>query len=180
MTISDPDSFGYTQLLLYDAQGTPSGGQLVVNGVAQGGGQIDLTPAQAASTVYDVGTAGGTDTLYAMLDVNGTYSGRQQFTVTAPTARAPTLSVASDPNAAAGQAIALSSLVMVADPDNVSFTQLELEDAPGTVTGGQFVVNGVAQTGGQELDLTPAQAGNTIFDVGTWRAAPPSCTRSSM
>ncbi len=52
VTISDPDNFGYTQLVLYDAQGTPSGGQFVVNGVAQGGGQIDLTPAQAASTVF--------------------------------------------------------------------------------------------------------------------------------
>ena len=168
VTVSDPDNVGYTQLVLIDAQGIPTGGQFVVNGVAQAGGQeIILTPANFANTVYDVGTAGGTDTIYATLDVNGTYSGWQQLTVTAPTVQPPTLSVTSDPNATGGQAIALSNLVTILNPDNASYTQLELEDAPGTVTGGQFVVNGVAQTGGQEIDLTPANVANTVYDVGT-------------
>ena len=154
--------------MLIDAQGIPTGGQFVVNGVAQAGGQeIILTPANFANTVYDVGTAGGTDTIYATLDVNGTYSAWQQFTVTAPVVLPPTLSVTSDPNATRGQTLALSNLVTILNPDNASYTQLELEDAPGTVTGGQFVVNGVAQTGGQEVDLTPANVANTVYDVGT-------------
>ncbi len=57
----------------------------MVNGVAQTGGQeVDLTPANVANTVFDVGTAGGTVILYAQLDVTGTLSGWQQLFVTAP------------------------------------------------------------------------------------------------
>src|SRR5262249_56920433 len=33
--------------------------------------------------------------------------------------------------------------------------------------GGQFVVNGVAQTGGHEIDVSPANVANTVFDAGT-------------
>jgi len=35
------------------------------------------------------------------------------------------------------------------------------------VAGGQFVVNGVAQTGGHEIDVSPANVANTVFDAGT-------------
>ena len=115
VTISDPSNVSYTSCAVKFA-GHSVGGQFVINGVAQTGGhQIDVTSTDFANTVFDVGTAGGTDTLYAMLDVNGIYSGWQQFTVTAPTVQPPTLSVTSDPNATRGQAIALSNLVTISD-----------------------------------------------------------------
>ena len=64
--------------------------------------------------------------------------------------------------------INLSSLgVTISDPGNVGFTTLELWDDNGTVGGGQFVINGVAQTGAHEIDVTPANVANTVFDVGT-------------
>ncbi len=34
-------------------------------------------------------------------------------------------------------------------------------DSNGTAAGGQFVVNGVAQTGGHEIDVTPGNVSNT-------------------
>ena len=59
---------GYQQLELWDSKGTLAGGQFVVNGVPQTGGhEIDVAPAKVASTVFDAGTAGGTDTLWARL-----------------------------------------------------------------------------------------------------------------
>ncbi len=79
----------------------------------------------------------------------------------------PTLSVSNNAGATKGQVINLSGLVTISDPGNVSYQTLELRDSAGTVAGGQFVVNGVAQTGNHEIDVTPANVANTVFDVGT-------------
>jgi hypothetical protein len=169
VAISDPDSVGYQTLELWDSNGTAFGGQFMVNGVAQAGGQeIDVSPANVANTVFDVGTAGGTDTLWArLLENNGTLTTWQEFTVTAPTATLPSIAVSSDPSATRGQTVALSNLVTVSDPDSAGYQTLELWDSNGTVAGGQFVVNGVAQTGGHEIDVTPANVAKTVFDAGT-------------
>jgi hypothetical protein len=169
VTISDPDQVGFQKLELWDSNGTVGGGQFVVNGTAQTGGhEIDVSPANVANTVFDVGTSGGTDTLWAqLLENNGQTTGWQLFTVTAPPARLPTLNVTSNDNALRAQTLALSTLVNVSDPDHVGFQTLELWDSSGTVAGGQFVVNGTAQTGGHEIDVSPANVANTVFDVGT-------------
>ena len=86
VTISDPGFVGYRQLELWDSKGTLAGGQFVVNGMAQTGGhEIDVSPANVANTVFDAGTAGGTDTLLArLLQTNGTLTPWQQFTVANP------------------------------------------------------------------------------------------------
>jgi hypothetical protein len=66
-----------------------------------------------------------------------------------------------------GQVINLSSLGTISDPGGVSYQNLELWDSNGTAATGQFVVNGMAQTGGHEIDVTPANVANTVFDEGT-------------
>jgi hypothetical protein len=169
VTILDPQNVGYTQLELWDTNGTAAGGQFVVNNQAQTGGhEIDVLPAYVAGTLYDVGTAGGTDTLWArLLQNNGQLTGWEEFTVTAPTAQPPTLSVTSDSSATRGQQLNLSTLVTILDPQNVGYTQLELWDTNGTAAGGQFVVNNQAQTGGHEIDVLPAYVAGTLYDVGT-------------
>ena len=85
---------------------------------------------------------------------------------TAPVARMPTFTVSNDPNASRGQTVALSSLISIADPDNVGYQKLEQWDSAGTVGGGQFAVNGTPQTGGHEIDISLANVANTVFDVG--------------
>ena len=66
VTISDLDFVGYTQLELLILKARRRAASLW----STGGGQIiDITPANFANTVYDVGTAGGTDAVYARLDV---------------------------------------------------------------------------------------------------------------
>ncbi len=169
VTISDPDSVGYQKLELWDSSGTPGGGHFVVNGQAQTGGhEIDIAPADVANTVFDVGTLGGTDTMWAQLQQSdGTVTGWKQFSVTAPTIAPPTLSVASNGSASRSQALVLTSLVTITDPNAVGYQKLELWDSKGTPQGGQFVVNGAAQTGGHEIDVLPADVANTVFDVGS-------------
>ena len=166
VTIADPGFVGYQQLELWDSKGTLAGGQFVVNGVPQTGGhEIDVSPANVASTVFDAGTAGGTDTLWArLLQNDGSLTRWQQFSVTVPQ---PTLNVTSIGSGIGGEVLNLSSLVTIADPGFVGYQQLELWDSKGTLAGGQFVVNGVPQTGGHEIDVSPANVANTVFDAGT-------------
>ena len=169
VTISDPDQAGFTSLELWDSNGNPGTGQLVVNGAAQTGGhEIDVAPADVANTVFDVGTLGGTDQLWAQLQLNnGQLKGWQPFTVSAPAATLPSLSVQDDPGVRRGANLPLSALVTIADPDNAGFAQLHLWDSNGTLGGGQFIVNGAPQTGGHEIDVAPGDVAGTVFDVGT-------------
>jgi probable HAF family extracellular repeat protein len=168
VTISDPGGVGYVKLELWDSNGTTTGGQFVVNGTPQTGGhEIDVSPSDVANTMFDVGTLGGTDTLWArLLQDDSTLTGWQQFSVTAPIAQLPTLTVSSDASATRGQQIALSNLLSITDPDGVGYQKLELWDSNGTVARGQFVLNGTAQTGGHEIDVSPTDVANTVFDVG--------------
>ncbi len=163
VAISDPSNVGYQKLELWEAVGGP-GGKFVINGTAQNAGQeIDVSAANFASTVFDAGTAAGTDTLWAQLVQNdGTLSGWEKFSVSVP---APTLVVSNVSGAARNEVINLASLAAIFDPGNVGYQKLELWDAVGG-SGGQFVVNGAAQTAGHEIDLTPAQAATTTFQVG--------------
>src|SRR6202043_1024049 len=106
------DNAGFAQLHLWDSNGTLGGGQFVVNGIAQTGGhEIDVALGNVASTAFDVGTLGGSDTLYAqLLQWNGQLTAWKSFTVTAPAGQLPTLSVRSDPGASRSEPIALSNL----------------------------------------------------------------------
>ena len=166
VTIADPGLIGYQQLELWDSKGTLAGGQFVVNGVPQTGGhEIDVAPAKVASTVFDAGTAGGTDTLWArLLQNDGSLTQWQPFSVTVPQ---PTLNVTSIGSEIGGTVLNLSDLVTIADPGLIGYQQLELWDSKGTLAGGQFVVNGVPQTGGHEIDVAPAKVASTVFDAGT-------------
>jgi ELWxxDGT repeat protein len=169
VSIADPGDVGYQTLELYDTDGTLIGGQFVISTVAQTGKQIlYVSPTNFTKTVFDVGTLGGTDTLYArLLQDNGTLTAWQKFTVTAPVATLPVLTVHNDASATAGQAIELSSLLTIADPDDVGYQMVELYDTNGTVAGGQFAINSVAQPGKQIIDVSPANVTNTVFDAGT-------------
>src|SRR5205814_2035601 len=132
--ISDPDGVGYQKLELWDSNGTAAGGQFFINGVAQTGAhEIDLTSASLASTTFKVGTTGGSDKLYAQLLQNdGSVINWKQFTVTAPKAALPTLTVTSNGAATRGQVLALSTLVSIADTNSVGYQKLELWDSSGT------------------------------------------------
>jgi autotransporter passenger strand-loop-strand repeat protein len=169
VTISDPAQVGFQKLELWDSSGTTAGGQFVIiNSPQTGGHEIDVAPGDVAKTVFDVGTLGGTDMLWAqLLENNGQVTGWQPFTVTAPAAQLPTLTVNNFAGASAGQSIALTTLVTIADPDHVGYQKLELWDSNGTATTGQFVINGSPQGGGHEIDVNPGDVANSKFDVGS-------------
>jgi hypothetical protein len=97
----------------------------------------------------------GADTLWV-----GAYDGTlwgnwsNSFTVTGQADAAPTVT-ASNVTAAHGQSFAASSLFTASDADGDTISKYAFWDT-GT-GGGHFVLNGVAQGVGQEIDVTAAQ-----------------------
>ena len=132
VTISDPGNVGYQKLELWDSNGTVAGGQFVVNGVAQTGGhEIDVAPANVAGAVFDAGTAGGTDTLWAQLLLNdGTLTAGSVY----GDGSDANVEVRSD-TLRRRPGDQLSSLVTISDPGSVGYQKLELWDSNGTVAG---------------------------------------------
>ena len=98
---------------------------------------------------------------------NGQVTGWEQFTVTAPPAQLPTLTVHPYSGASAGQSLALTTLVTITDPDNVGYQNLELWDSNGAAASGQFVINGIPQSGEHEIDVNPGNVATAKFVVGT-------------
>ena len=96
--ITDPDSVGYQKLELWESGG--SGGGRAVRGQARPrpAAMKSTLLRQPGDSAFNVGTLGGTDTLWAqLLQANGQLTGWEPFTVSAPAARLPTLSVHSSP-----------------------------------------------------------------------------------
>src|SRR3984885_2188176 len=163
VTVSDSSNATY-QLQLWYSDGTTMGGEFLINGVAQTGNHAINVPS-GANVVFDAGTSAGTDPLWAqIIQSNGTARGWEEFSVTVPN---PTVTVHNDPSATPSQVIPLSTLVTIADPGNVGYQALELWDSNGTPATGQFVVNGVPQTGNHTITVSPANVANTVFDEGS-------------
>ena len=166
VTILDPGNVGYQALEFWDNNGsTAATGQLFINGVAQTGGhEIDVTPANVANVVFDVGTAGGSDTVSVRLKQNNGQEGdwHQQFTVTAPADRAPVVN-ATNVTATRGQtsAAAAGDLFSVSDPDGDTIIQYQVWD-----TQGHWSVPGQTPVAGHWIDITAAQLAQTTYVFG--------------
>jgi hypothetical protein len=78
-------------------------------------------------------------TFYVTFATLGTFSGG----VTSPPEQPPTLTVSE-------AAAIIAQSISVSDPDGAGYQTLELWDSDGTTAGGQFIINGVAQSGGHE------------------------------
>jgi hypothetical protein len=141
------------------------GGHFVLNGAALPSGQGNVvTAAQLAQLTYQPGS--GADTLWIRAN-DGTVWGpwSNSFTITAPTDSAPVVHV-SNVTLAHGNANPLaSSLFSVTDAEGDSITTYGVWD--NGVGGGQFVLNGVAQPNGQEIDVTAAQLAQLKYQAGS-------------
>jgi hypothetical protein len=169
-SVSDPDGDPIVRYQLYDATSDPNSGHFMLNGQALPAGQvIDLTAAQAAQTSFVTGTVG--DNLQVRVSDGLAWSAADSanwapFTITVPANHAPVVTTQTE-RVAAGQTIALSSLISVSDADGDAMTRYQLYDNSSDPNSGHFVVNGVVQPAHQTIDLTAAQAAQTSFVTGT-------------
>jgi hypothetical protein len=156
--VSDADGDTITKYAFWNS-GT-GGGHFVLGGVMQGAGQeIDVTAAQLSQLSYQSGS--GADTLWVRAN-DGILWGNWSngFTVNAPIDAPPVVKV-SNLNATHRQLFAAASLATVSDPEGDAIQKVAFWNS-GT-GGGHFVLNGVAQPPGQELDYT---IGQTVFQLG--------------
>ncbi len=161
-TAKDADGDAITKYAFWDT-GT-GGGHFVLNGVAQGVSQeIDVTAAQLSQLSYQSGS--GADTLWVRANDGTQWSNwSNSFTVTGQADTAPTVT-GSNVTAAHGQSFAASSLFTARDADGDTISKYAFWDAGSG--GGHFVLNGVAQGVGQEIDVTAAQLSQLSYQSGS-------------
>jgi hypothetical protein len=161
-TARDADGDTISKYAFWDAGS--GDGHFVLNGVAQDVGQeIDVTAAQLSQLSYQSGS--GTDTLWVRANDGTQWSGwSNSFTVTGQADAAPTVT-GSNVTAAHGQSFAASSLFTASDADGDTISKYAFWDT-GT-GGGHFVLNGVAQGVGQEIDVTAAQLSQLSYQSGS-------------
>ncbi len=160
--VSDVDGDTITKYAFWNS-GT-GGGHFVLGGVTQGAGQeIDVTAAQLSQLSYQSGS--GADTLWVRAN-DGLLWGNWSdgFTVAAPIDAPPAVKV-SNLTATHGQLFAAASLATVSDPEGDAIQKVAFWNS-GT-GGGHFVLNGVAQATGQELDYTIGQALQLGYQSGS-------------
>ena len=170
ISVSDADGDAMTRYQLYDNSSDPSSGHFVVNGVIQSARTvIDLTAAQAAQTSFVTGKVN--DDLQIRVFDGLAWSAADSadwapFSVTVPANHAPVVTSA-DARVAAGQTIALSSLISISDADGDAMTRYQLYDNSSDPNSGHFLINGVVQSARMTIELTAAQAAQTSFVTGT-------------
>jgi hypothetical protein len=119
-----------------------------------------------ANTVFDVGTLGGTDTLWArLLQNNGQLTAWQQFTVTAPADTGPVVNSVSNIKTVPGQSFAASNLFTASDPFNDAIAQYDFWDTGSG--GGHFLLNNQVLGANQDNFVSAAQLGQTTYVSGS-------------
>ncbi|KRP98785.1 hypothetical protein AOQ73_20595 [Bradyrhizobium pachyrhizi] len=167
-TVSDNENDTITQYAFWDTGGN---GHWVVNGVAQSAGvEIDVAAANLSQVSYVFGPGGSTpDTLYVRANDGSMWGAWKSFTATPGPDTAPTVT-ASNVTAIHGQTSALASnLFTVSDSENDTITQYAFWDTGGN---GHWVVNGVAQAAGVEIDVAAANLSQVSYVFGPGGSTP--------
>ncbi len=161
---NDPGGVAITKYAFWNS-GPIGAGHFNLNGQTLAAGQEnDVDASQLSQVSYVFGTAA--DTAWVKAYNGSTWSAWTPGIAISPwTEQRPTVS-ASNVTFAAGQTTkALASMFSVSTPDGRPITKYELWDT-GT-GGGHFLVNGVAQATGMEIDLTAGQLANAIYVSGS-------------
>jgi len=160
-SVTDADGDTITKYALWDTQGN---GHWVVNGVQQAtNAEVDITAAKLAQTTYVFGSA--TDSLSVQAFDGTTWSGWKNSTATPFANHMPVVTPASsNVSATHNQSFNAASLFNVSDADGDTMTQYALWNGGGS---GHWVVNGVTQTAGVEIDISAAQLAQTTYRSGS-------------
>ncbi|MGO9698491.1 MAG: NF038122 family metalloprotease [Xanthobacteraceae bacterium] len=168
ISVSDPRGDAITRYGFYDAGGT-SNGHLMVNGVAQPGGQwISVSTSELGSVQYVGGSSPGQQSLYVeVFDAStGSWSAYTSFTARTIAATPPTVEV-QNVRVPENESIAAASLITsVSNPDGDSLTQYGFFDAGGN-NNGHFALNGAAEPNGQWIYASTGDLSSLTYDGGS-------------
>ena len=144
---------------------TPDNGRFRVGLVDQAANAaITVSAAQLGSTSFITGLS-GSDQLWVRAFDGFVWSDWDAFTITVPN-RAPSVTAGNQTVAKFAQPAA-NTLASATDPDNDAITAYQFWDGTAAANSGSFVVGGVAQAALQNIDVTSAQLGSTVFRSGS-------------
>ncbi len=165
-TVTDQDGDTITHYQFWDSTADESSGHFAVNGVAQNAGAAIDVAASDLSHVSFVAGIGSVDDLWVRAFDGLSWGAWQEFHVSAPN-HAPVVSV-TDLTATKGEAFAASDLFTASDADaGDSITQYQFWDSTSDTNSGHFVVDGVQQAAGQNINVDASQLANTSFQTGS-------------
>lgn len=168
ISVSNPRGDAITQYGFYDAGGT-SNGHLMVNGVAQPGGQwISVSASELGSVQYVGGSSPGQQSLYVeVFDAStGSWSPYAAFTARTVAATPPTVEVKNVRVPENGSIAAASLITSVSNPDGDSLILYGFFDAGGN-NNGHFAVNGAAQPIDRWTSVSPNDLGSLTYEGGS-------------
>ncbi len=169
-SVTDADGDTMTEYAFYDLTGN---GHWAVNGVAQPAAtEIDVTAGNLSQVSYVFGPTGsGPDTLYVRAIDGTVWSNWTSFTASPFVPHAPIVT-APPVTATHGElSIAASSLFTTTDQDGNAIVEYAFYDLTGN---GHWVVNGVAQAAGTEIDVSAANLSQVSYAFGPTGSAPDS------
>ena len=166
-SVTDADGDAITQYAFLDTQGH---GHWVINGVVQAtNAEIDVAAANLSQVSYVFGPSGTTDTLSVRANDGTLWGGWTQFTAKASGDSAPTVS-AVNVTATHGETSTLATTLFTAsDPDGDTITQYGFWDTGGN---GHWVVNGVAQAAGTNIEVSAANLSQVSYVFGPFGSTP--------
>ena len=166
-SVTDADGDAITQYAFLDTQGH---GHWVINGVVQAtNAEIDVAAANLSQVSYVFGPSGTTDTLSVRANDGTLWGGWTQFTAKASGDSAPTVS-AVNVTATHGETSTLAtSLFTASDSDGDTITQYGFWDTGGN---GHWVVNGVAQAAGTNIEVSAANLSQVSYVFGPFGSTP--------
>ncbi|CAN7314325.1 M10 family metallopeptidase [Bradyrhizobium sp. LjRoot220] len=163
---SDPDGDTVTQYEFWDSSADATSGHFNVGGVAQAAGQaIGVTASSINNVTFTSPSAPGTDQLWVRAFDGVLWSEWKSFAVTAPVVLAPKVVVADTTIAKNGSILAADLFHASVPYSSETVTAYQLWDDASGANSGYFVVNGVAQTAGQAIDVSASNLAHTYFQA---------------
>jgi len=170
ITVTDPNGDAIARYRFADGGDAATSGYFTINGTRLAANTLaDITAAEFAQVNFVGGSAAGTD-LVGVAAFDGSVWGEYKFftvTTAAPPPNAAPVVSASNANIAAGQSVALSSLVMASDPNGDAITAYRFADGGAAAGSGHFSINGTTLAANTLAQISAAQLAQVTFVGGS-------------
>jgi Ca2+-binding RTX toxin-like protein len=174
VTVSDPNGDPITRYRFADGGDAATSGYFTINGTRLAANTLaDITAAEFAQVNFVGGSAAGTDTVAVAAFDGSVWGDYKVFTMTttpAPANQAPVVS-ATNAAVAAGQTVALSSLITASDPNGDPIAAYRFADGGAAAASGYFTVSGTTLAANTLAEISAAQFAQVNF-VGGSAAGP--------
>lgn len=161
LTVRDAEGDAVQKYQIVDLNSATNSGNLVLNGVTQlAGANVEVTAAQLAQLSFTAGS--GVNALQVRAYDGTEWGAWTKFNVTAPVNAGPVIA-ASNVVVPKGIVLEASSLFTATDTERDVVVKYQFIDYGTAAGSGTFKLNGVVQTAGTTIELSPSQLSQLSF-----------------